>query len=176
MEFSTTSKSSYVGLSNVARPKNLRPRSSLRLGGADASNQEMLSSSRSNPEISSTRENYDFTSTSRASYVGYAGSRARANRPSTSQKVGEGAFDGQSTTQSSFKVPQESVVKSKTFKPSNHNILHTENGFTGNTTYNSSFETKKGHCPVIDLESGKSSMTFKEERNGHVFYAPRVQG
>lgn len=175
MEFSTTSKTSYIGAAKGARAKNLRPRSSLRLGISNNTNQEMMSSSRSNPETS-TRENYDLTSTSRASYVGYTGTRTRANRPSTSQKVGQGAFEGQTTSRSSFTKHEEAAIKPKTHKPENHNILDTQNGFSGNTTYKSSFETKKGHCPVLDLEAGKSQLAFNEEKNGHIFYAPRVQG
>ncbi|XP_054715562.1 uncharacterized protein LOC129225041 [Uloborus diversus] len=171
MEFSTTANTSYTGNAG-SRSKNLRPRSSFKLGGYEP-RETPTNTSRSNPETGA-----DHTSTSRASYVGHTTNRpSRAQRPTTSQKVGQGHFEGQTTTRSSFKIPVEQVEKTKTIKPQNHNILATENGFTGDTTYRKSFETKGDcHCPVIDLQTGRSGLAFNEERNGHIFYAPKVHG
>lgn len=180
MEFSTTSKSSYAGLGAGApsaagniRARNLRPRSSLRLGGGeDTSREAAMSSTRSNPETSTEQ----LTSTSKAAYVGHStGRRVRAHRPSTSQKVGEGQFENQTTTMSTFQPPQERV-KPRTMRPENHDILSRDAGFMGLSTYRSSFETVKSHCPVIDLEAGRLPLVLNEEKNGHMFYAPRVQG
>lgn len=172
MEF-TTSNSSYTG-DFGSKSKNLRPRSSIKLG-ADDTNYESMSSTRSNPEISSTRSYQNVTSTSHASYVGHTPTRTRAYRPTTSQKIGEGSFEGQTTSKSSF-IAQARAEKSKAIKPANHNILNTENGSTGGTTYRNSFEAVKGHhCPVLDLQAGRTSFTVTEEKNGHIFY-DQVQG
>ncbi|XP_035209458.1 uncharacterized protein LOC118183952 [Stegodyphus dumicola] len=177
MDFSTTSTSSYKG-NRAFRAQNLRPRSSLRLGTEGPSEHEPAVSSRSNPE-SSSRDHNEFTSTSHASYMGRnAGKRMQTYRPSTSQKVGEGAFEGESTTRSTFTMlPRDRIEKPRIYKPENHNILDTGDKFSGDTTYRSSFESAKSlHCPVIDLEAGRSSLALYGEKNGHLFYAPRVQG
>lgn len=174
MDFHTTSNSSYTG--NVgSKSKNLRPRSSIKLGTDDTS-YESMSSSRSNPEMTSTKAYQNVKSTSHASYVGHTPTRTRAYRPTTSQRIGEGSFEGQTTSRASF-ITQERGEKSKAIKPANHNILNTENGSTGGTTYRNSFEAVKGHhCPVLDLQAGGSSFTVTEEKNGHIFYAQQAEG
>ncbi|GFY70431.1 uncharacterized protein TNIN_190021, partial [Trichonephila inaurata madagascariensis] len=176
MEFHTTSNSSYTAHAGSygTKSKTVRPRTSLKLGSEDAtSKQDAMSSSRSNPEVSSS----EFVSTSRAAYVTHTPSRRSvANRPPTNQKIGEGSFDSQTTTRSSFTVHQGQVEKPRIIKHESHNILNTENGFTGGTTYRNSFETvRTHHCPVLDLEAGRSAFSFNEEKNGHLFYAPNVQ-
>ncbi|GFU55245.1 uncharacterized protein TNCV_427431 [Trichonephila clavipes] len=176
MEFHTTSNSSYTAHAGSygTKSKTVRPRTSLKLGSEDAtSKQDAMSSSRSNPEVSSG----EFVSTSRAAYVTHTPSRRSvANRPPTNQKIGEGSFESQTTTRSSFTVHQGQVEKPRIVKHESHNILNTENGFTGGTTYRNSFETvRTHHCPVLDLEAGRSALSFNEEKNGHLFYAPNVQ-
>ncbi|GFS87792.1 uncharacterized protein NPIL_595401 [Nephila pilipes] len=178
MEFHTTSNSSYTVHTGSygTKSKTTRPRTSLKLGSEDtAIKQDAMSSSRSNPEISTQ----ELVSTSRAAYVTHTPSRRSvANRPTTNQKIGEGSFESQTTTRSSFTVHQgQHVEKSRPVRHESHNILNTENGFTGATTYRNSFETvKTHHCPILDLEAGRSALSFNEEKNGHLFYAPRVQG
>lgn len=177
MDFQTTSNSSFKATTNVGtRSKNLRPRSSIKLGTDDTGYETL--STRSNPETSS--QGYQqVTSTSHASYVGHhTPTRTKAFRPTTSQKIGGGSFEGQTTSRSSF-VAQERVEKSKAIKPVSHNILNTESGSTGGTTYRTSFEASNitgHHCPVLDLQKGGSSFTVTEEKNGHIFYAQQIEG
>ncbi|GFR07605.1 uncharacterized protein TNCT_566461 [Trichonephila clavata] len=176
MEFHTTSNSSYTvhAGSYGTKSKTVRPRTSLKLGSEEAtSKQDAMSSSRSNPEVSSS----ELVSTSRAAYVSHTPSRRSvANRPPTNQKIGEGSFESQTTTRSSFAVHQGQVEKPRIVKHESHNILNTENGFTGKSTYRNSFETvRTHHCPVLDLEAGRSALSFNEEKNGHLFYAPNVE-
>ncbi|GBM38134.1 hypothetical protein AVEN_1527-1, partial [Araneus ventricosus] len=177
MEFQTTANSSFTGNQGSAKTKSLRPRSSFKLGSDDHAN-ETMSSSRSNPEISAGKSQ-EMLSTSRASYVTHTTSRRSvANRPTTNQKIGEGSFEGQSTTRSTFKSHQGNVEKPRPIKHESHNIFNTENGFMGSTTYRTTFETEKihqHHCPVLDLQAPKGQFSFNEEKNGHIFYVPKAQ-
>nr|XP_042903936.1 uncharacterized protein LOC107438339 isoform X3 [Parasteatoda tepidariorum] len=170
MEFTTTQGTSYPQTSNVAsRSKSMRPKSSIKLGTEETSINDSVSSTRSNPE----------TSTSHASYMGHSTStRTKAYRPTTSQNMsGDGMFHSETTSKSSFTAHQGSVEKVRTMRPSNHNILETGTDFMGDTTYRKSFDSSKQHCcPVVDLEAGRLPFSFNEEKNGHMFYAPQVQG
>ncbi|KAG8191406.1 hypothetical protein JTE90_010582 [Oedothorax gibbosus] len=176
MDFQTTSNSSFTATNVGTKSKNLRPRSTIKLGTDETGYESQSLSTRSNPETS-TRGYQQVTSTSHASYVGHhTPTRTRVFRPTTSQKIGGGSFEGQTTSRSSF-VAQQRVEKSKAIKPVNHNILNTESGSTGGTTYRTSFEAAKGHhCPVLDLQANSSTFTVTEGKNGHIFYAPQLEG
>ncbi|GIY57709.1 uncharacterized protein CEXT_670121 [Caerostris extrusa] len=174
MDFQTTANTSFTGSYGGQKSKSLlRPRSTLKIGSDDHTSLE-VSSSRSNPETSII-EHQEMQSTSRSSYVGHATNRRTvAHRPPTSQKVGEGSFEGQTTARSSFTSHQGQVEKSRPIKHESHNILNTDSGVTGASTYSKTFESyKTHHCPVLDLQVGQSVFSFNEEKNGHMFYVPK---